>query len=489
MTRTPAAADGTAAIQALLAAFDGLAGDAHLREWLGELGAAFSTVPVSWIAPFAATMRNLEPTAESRAAARAITDVARMTGAFARDAVQRLAGERTNRPASGNVESHAEFAARIDDAFREYTAGAEFDRARRRAAAAVLDWLEREPATASSIARILRSAPVHALRPSDDPADENRVKVMGDDGATLVRYEPAQTRRTCVLVVSGFTTGPQIFDLAPSRSFARTLSKHGVETWLLDRGRSDQCDRARTVSNQVDRIDRALDTVRHAANGRRPALVGHFHGGLLALLHCIRHPGKVSALVTLSTPVEFASPGDAFAGWLRACDGERLVDVLGTVPGPLIAALVAASSPMQWCGDGFFALLDGFDSGAGATAGRLARLEHARRFPPGFPGETFRGIYRAFYRDNAFATDGGALIDGQRYELSGLATPLLNVFARDDRVVPARASVPLVQWAGAPPDASRELRGGHFDLLTAREVHDGLLPDIAAWLIERAPET
>ena len=192
-----------------------------------------------------------------------------------------------------------------------------------------------------------------------------------------------------MLVVSGFTAGPRMLDLDPQRSVLRTLAAHGVDAWLLDWGRADETDRHRTVSNQLDRIDRAVDAVREAANGRRPALAGHFHGGLLALLYCLRHPGKAGALVTLSTPVRFASSDDAFAGWLRACDGERLVDVLGNVPGPLVAALAAASSPMGWCGGGFFTLLEGLDSAAAAD--RMARFEHARRFPPPSPGRRSAG--------------------------------------------------------------------------------------------------
>ena len=186
-----------------------------------------------------------------------------------------------------------------------------------------------------------------------------------------------------MLVVPGFTAGPRMFDLDPQRSVVRTLAAHGVDAWLLDWGRSDETDRHRTVENQLERIDRAVDAVRDSANGRRPALAGHFHGGLLALLYCLRHPGKAGALVTLSTPVRFASNDDAFAGWLRACGGERLVDVFGNVPGPLVAALAAASSPMGWCGGGFFTLLEGLDSAT--AAGRMARFEQARRFPPAFP--------------------------------------------------------------------------------------------------------
>ena len=477
---------------ALLAAVDGTVGDARLREQFGDLGPAFSAAFGLWLQPFAAAMRGVGPTAHSQAAARAMTDLARLTGAFASQAARSVAGLPAVAAGSGPGpdlgpgEHYADLTRRIDDSFREFSSSPEFDRARRSAAAAVLDWLEHDRAAASSIARALEPPPSFAPEPFGDPMPAGAGAIRLDGNATLRSYPGAGEARASVLVIPGFTIGARVFDLDPQRSAARTLAEHGVETWLLDWGRSDDTDRARTVTNQLERIDGALDAMREATNGRRPALAGHFHGGLLALLHCLRHPGKAGALVTLSTPVEFASSDDAFAGWLRACDGERLVDVFGNVPGPVVAALVAAVSPMRWCGGGFLALLGGLESPGDAA--RIARFEQARRVPPAFPGETFRGLYRAFYRDNAFAADGGAVIDGHRYELSGLETPLLNVFARDDSIVPPGASIPLGERARAAPGSNREHRGGHFDLLDGRDSHDDLLPDIAAWLIERARE-
>ena len=478
-TPTPGAPGQT---QALLSKVDGLIRDAHVRERFGVLGPAFSIALGSWIEPFATAMQGLEPTAHLQAAARAMAEIAHLTGTFARDAARPLAGVQTGRMDSGSCEHHAELVARIDDSFRIFSSSPEFDRARRRAAAAILDWLEHDRDAASSVGRALESPPAHAWRQCDDSTPADTATVMRDGNATLVRYPIERAVRASVLVIPGFTTGALIFDLGPQRSVTRTLAEHGVETWLLDWDRSDETDRLRTVANQLDRIDRALDTVRAAANGRRPALAGHFHGGLLALLYCIRYPGKAGALVTLSTPVEFGSRHDVFGDWLRACDGERLVEIFGNIPGALIAALLATASPMRWCGGGFFTLLDGADSVAAAA--RIERFEHARRFPPAFPGETFRGLYRSFYRDNSFATGGGAVIDGRRYDPSNLATPVLNVFARNDRIVPPGASTPLAELAADAPCSSREHRGGHFDLLAGHGAHTGLLPDIAAWLVE-----
>ena len=474
-------ADEAPPLRVLLAAVDGIVRDAQAGARSGELGPAFSAASGSWLEPFATAMREMDSTPHSQAAARAMTDLARLTGECAGRAMRSITGLQTDAGDSGSGRSYADLAGRIDDSFREFASSPEFDRARRGAAAAILDWLKHDRAAAASIVRALESPPTFAREQFGNPVPPQSEPALRDCNANVTALPRVEEPRATVLAVPGFTLGAGAFDLDPQRSFARTLARHGVGTWLLDWGRSDETDRTRTVADQLERIDLAVDAVREAAGGRRPALAGHFHGGLLALLYCIRYPGKAAALLTLSTPVDFASSDDAFAGWLRACDGERLVDVLGNIPGPLVAALAAASSPMRWCGGGFFDLLDRLDSAAAAA--RITRFEQARRFPPAFPGETFRGLYRAFYRDNSFATHAGAVIDGHRYELSRLETPLLNVFARDDRIVPPAASLPLTEWAGTAAGSNREHPGGHYDLLIGHRAHAELLPDVAAWMM------
>ena len=471
-------------VRTLLAAVDGIVRDAQVRERFGELGPAFSTAFGSLIEPFAVAMGELKPTSHSQAAARAVTDMARLMGAFAGDCVQRLAGDVAPGAGSTPGERYTAIAARVDRSFREFSSSAGFDNVRRSSASAILDWLEQDRVSASAIARALEPPPAIVPPGGGDSAPGEAAAVPLDANATLVRFPTGDAASACVLVVPGFAVGTQVFDLDPQHCVARTLARHGVETWFLDWGRADETERMLTVANRLDRIDRAVEHVRAATGVRHPALAGHFHGGLLALLYCVRHPGKAGALVTISTPVEFGSRHDAFADWLRACDGDRLVDVFGNIPGAVIAALLAAASPLEWCGGGFFTLLDGVDS-PDAVA-RVARIEHARRFPPAFPGETFRGLYRSFYRDNAFATGGVAVLDGSRFDLSSLGTPLLNVFARDDRIVPPHASAPFADLAVAADCTNRELSGGHYDLLAGHRSHTRFLPDIAAWLMERA---
>ena len=538
-----AGADAPLSAKTLLDATGGLVRGAHARERFGDLWPAFAAAFGSWLEPFAVALHGLEPTRRSRAAALAMSDVARLAGGFAREAMHSLAGaqaggagagpygavdggsagrdgntgggaprralhgDATGRDekadtGSGPYEHYTRLAARVDGSFRKFSSSPEFDQARRRAAAAFLDWLEHDRAAASSISRAFESQAVHSEprygnpftdstsgtargapspgRRHGGPSPPAAEVIMRDGNAALIRHPAKGTAGATVLVVPGFTTGARVFDFHPQCSFTGALASCGVETCLLDWGRPGEADRRRTVTDQLRRIGRALAAARAAAGGRPPALAGHFHGGLLALLYCIRCPGKAGALITLSTPAGFEPGHDPLGDWLRACGGERLAEVFGNVPGALVAALLASATPMQWCGGGFFALLDGVHH-----ADAAARFERARRFPPAFPGGTFRQLYRAFHRENPFPP-GGAVLDGHPYDPSSLALPLLNVSARDDGIVPPAASARLGALVPAARHASRTHPGGHYDLLSGRHAYTGLVPDLAAWLIEHA---
>lgn len=68
---------------------------------------------------------------------------------------------------------------------------------------------------------------------------------------------------------------------------------------------------------------------------------------------------------------------------------------------------------------------------------------------------------------------------------------MLNVYARDDGIVPSDASVrigtlaPAARSSSRVPHWNREHPGGHYDLLAGHHAPTRLLPGVAAWLIER----
>ncbi len=423
-------------------------------------------------------------------------------------------GERSAASGSASpIEAYDRIIEEADENFRRLARDAVFDDARRRAIAASLQWLERDPLAARGIACALSPPDIDA-----DPTPSGSAPAGGSSAfssavpvLTLEGGDILFRRRACApgnpsaLIIPGFLAGSSLFDLDPEYSAMATLARHGIDTWILERRRSADSGRSGTLSQLIEDIDRALDAVHRLRAGPaakalpRPALIGHFHGGTLALLHCLRHPGKASALITLSTPIDFATEDDLFSHWIRSLEGERLIDVFGDLPGGLPALLAAAVSPMRNFGQSLLALPE--------TMGRLRSprskgLEFARRNAPGFPGRCFLSLQRMLYRDNALMTgtlesldryddrdiDGCSKGDGRSSSLDALERPILNLVALDDRIVPPVASRPLARIAPKAPYRLLEYRGGHFDLFTDESALDRLFGEIAAWIGRAAGE-
>lgn len=401
------------------------------------------------------------------------------------------------------IDAYDRIVRQADEHFRRRAREAAFDDALGQAFAALLQWLESDPEAAAGVARILSKPAFDSDPPSSGSSKARRssawpraVEKRGfDGGEILIHHRAFVAKKADALIIPGFLAGSSLFDLDPEHSAMATLARHGIDCWMLERGHA--CEGRNTLSQQIKGIDRALDAVHRLRDPpsskaiHRPAIIGHFHGGTLALLHCLRYPGKTRALVTLSTPIDFATEDDLLSHWLRNLDGERLVGIFENLPGGLLAFLTAMISPMH-------------DHGYGQSLSALpttmdrTRTRHrdclgiARRTPPGLPGRCFLSMQRMLYRDNDLMTKTIMIDEGFENEdpmesarsssLDELEIPILNVVAREDRIVPPAASRPLAEIAPNAPHTLLEHEGGHFDLFGDKTAHDRLFPQIATWL-------
>ncbi|MBF2759294.1 MAG: alpha/beta fold hydrolase [Ectothiorhodospiraceae bacterium AqS1] len=396
-----------------------------------------------------------------------------------------------------SIDAYRRIIRQADENFRQSARESLFDEALDEAFAALLQWLESDPDAAAGIARTL-SAPATDFDPRSSISSKARRSAnfeerILDGGDILTRRRACSPKNADALIIPGFFASSSLFDLDPTCSAMATLTRHGIDCWMLERG--DRRKGCGSLGQQIKAIDRALDAVHGFRDPpsckapHRPALIGHFHGGTLALLHCLAHPGKAGALITLSTPIDFASEDDLLSHWLRGLEGERLIKLFKELPGGLSALLTKMISPLHDDGQGLSALPTTMDR---TRSRHRERLEIARRIPPGFPGRCFLSMQRMLYRDNALMTKGIAL--GERFEeeaamggvrsasLDDLDLPILNVVGREDRIVPPDASRPLAEIAANASHTLLEYDGGHFDLFGDKATHERVFARIADWL-------
>ncbi len=282
-----------------------------------------------------------------------------------------------------------------------------------------------------------------------------------------------------VLVCYALVNRPWVVDLEPGRSLLQHLLAQGLEVYLLEWTDPLPADRERDLNHYLELGIRAsVTTVTERSGGERPCLLGICQGGTLALCHAALYPESIHSLVTMVTPVDFCTPDNLLGDWSRALDEDRLVRVLGNVPGAWLNLAFLALRPWRLLTQKyveFGARAD--DPQAVAT---FLRMERWIFDSPDQAGAAFAQFCRAFYRENRLVT-GGLDLAGGEVDLRKIRCPVLNILASQDHLVPPAASRALERLLDAAPYEELEVPTGHIGMYVSRSARE--VPEkIAAWL-------
>jgi polyhydroxyalkanoate synthase len=306
--------------------------------------------------------------------------------------------------------------------------------------------------------------------------------------ARLYRYRPQaeQTVATPLLMIHSLISKPYILDLYPGGSFVEFMLKRGFDVYMLDWGTPTDADRDLRLEDYTQKlIPRAVRDIARGSSTKQVLLLGYCMGGLLAALYAALHPrAPVSAIVCLTTPVDFKQMG-LFTTWTdkRYFDVDGMVDRMGNIPAEFIrrsfSMLKPASefSPVRYINLWQNILNDRY-------------VEQYRAFNKWtndhipFPGECFRQVVKDLQWENKLIKD-ELTIGGKPVRLSAIKKPLLHVTARRDHIVPPASASLLVQMVGSTDKEQIELDGGHVGIVAGRAAVRDLWPRVADWLAER----
>jgi polyhydroxyalkanoate synthase len=103
---------------------------------------------------------------------------------------------------------------------------------------------------------------------------------------------------------------------------------------------------------------------------------------------------------------------------------------------------------------------------------------------PDQPGEMFRQFIRWFVRENRLM-EGTLEIAGRAVKLEQVKSPLLNIYASQDHLVPPSASTPLEKRVGSRDYTSYAFPGGHIGIYVSGAAQREVPGRIADWLRKR----
>jgi polyhydroxyalkanoate synthase len=103
---------------------------------------------------------------------------------------------------------------------------------------------------------------------------------------------------------------------------------------------------------------------------------------------------------------------------------------------------------------------------------------------PHHPGEAAKQWLIDLYQDNKLVKNEFEL-GGRTVDLRKITMPVLNVFARDDHIIPPATSQGLRPCVGSKDYRELPLPGGHVGVFVGGKSQGLLGPGIADWLAER----
>ena len=342
--------------------------------------------------------------------------------------------------------------------------------------------------------RLLSEMRDEAVEIATTPKDQ----VWREDKVTLHRYRPLaeQKVRTPVLIVYGLIGRWTMADLQEDRSLVRNLLGQGIDLWVVDWGNPSRADRWLALDDYIEGyLGDCVDEIQTRTGSDKVSLLGICEGGVFTTCYAALEPDRVAALVNTITPIDFhadAAPGGeerlgyGFINlWTRNLPPEeidRLIDAHGTLPGHFMGAVFSMMTPMR-----SLAEVQPRPGRGGRGRGEAAQLPahgEVDRRPPRPPGRGRQAVAEGPLPaeqagQNAFE------LGGRRVDLGRITMPVLNVYARDDHIIPPATSRALGALVGTQDYTELALPGGHVGVFVGGRAQKLLGPGIAEWLAKR----
>ena len=309
--------------------------------------------------------------------------------------------------------------------------------------------------------------------------------VYREDKVTLYRYKPIAKPAgvTPLLISYALVNRPYMMDLQQDRSLIRRLLEQGLDIYLIDWGYPDGADRFLDLDDYINGyLHNCLQYVLDQHGIDAANLLGVCQGGTFSLCYTALHPERIKNLVTMVTPVDFQTPDNLLSKWIQDVDVNAMVNAGGNVSGEMLNFAYVSLMPFRLMQQKYVSLVDILKDPRQVE--NFMRMEKWIFDSPDQAGEAFRQFTQMFYIDNSLMK-GTAELGGERVDLKKITRPVLNVFGRQDHLVPPSASIPLERCVGTKDYTAFEMDVGHIGMYVSGKSQKQLPETIARWLKER----
>ncbi len=312
-----------------------------------------------------------------------------------------------------------------------------------------------------------------------------REAVFRDDKITLYRFKPIAKPAgvTPVLISYALVNRPYMMDLQADRSLIRRLLEQGLDIYLIDWGYPDGADRFLDLDDYINGfLDRCVQFILDQHGSDKVNLLGVCQGGTFSLCYASLHPERIKNLVTMVTPVDFKTPENLLSKWAQDMDVDTVVASSGNVSGEMLNVAYVSLMPFRLMQQKYVSLVDML--GDPKQVENFMRMEKWIFDSPDQAGEAFRQFTKWFFQENRLIK-GTVELGGQKVDLRNITMPVLNIFGKQDHLVPPSASIPLGNYVGTKDYTAFEMDVGHIGMYVSGKSQKQLPETIAKWLKDR----
>ena len=312
-----------------------------------------------------------------------------------------------------------------------------------------------------------------------------REAVFRDDKITLFRFKPIAKPAgvTPVLISYALVNRPYMMDLQNDRSLIRRLLEQGLDVYLIDWGYPDGADRFVDLDDYINGyIHRCMQFVMDQHGIDQVNLLGVCQGGTFSLCYTALHPERVKNLILMVTPVDFNTPENLLSKWAQDMDVDAVVGSSGNVSGEMLNMAYVSLMPFRLMQQKYVSLVDILKDPRQVE--NFMRMEKWIFDSPDQAGEAFRQFTQWFFQENRLIK-GTVELGGEKVDLKNIKMPVLNIFGKQDHLVPPSASIPLANLTGSQDYTAFEMDVGHIGMYVSGKSQKQLPENIAKWLKDR----